>query len=261
MGSSLSCRRAGAVLGSARHDVVERDVDRPRPVRSSARAAGMGSTESQSTGSRTCTSAGSTAASPASPRAGSAVHWTVTAPLVKPGAEGDHRDVVADLHPALVDRLGERDRHRAAEVLPYRSRLTKIRSIGRSRPFATASMIRMLAWCGMNRSMSSGVRPDRRSTPGPWSPSSSSRTDTWRCPPSGRSARRGRWCRRRAVPSPRRPGARSCRPPAGRSSARCRAPHRARRSRSGRPPRPRRRRGCTCFGRCSRGSGSAAPRR
>ena len=50
----------------------------------------------------------------------------------------------------------------AADVFPYLSRLTNIFSIGRSRPFATASMIRMLAWCGMNRSMSSGVRPDRR---------------------------------------------------------------------------------------------------
>ena len=49
----------------------------------------------------------------------------------------------------------------AADVFPYLSRLTNIRSIGRSRPFATASMIRMLAWCGMNRSMSDGSRPDR----------------------------------------------------------------------------------------------------
>ena len=46
----------------------------------------------------------------------------------------------------------------AADVLPYLSRLTNILSIGRSRPLATASMIRMFAWCGMNRSMSLGLR-------------------------------------------------------------------------------------------------------
>ena len=50
----------------------------------------------------------------------------------------------------------------AADVLPYLSRLTNIFSIGRSRPLATASTIRMLAWWGMNRSMSDGSRPDFR---------------------------------------------------------------------------------------------------
>ena len=50
----------------------------------------------------------------------------------------------------------------AADVLPYLSRFTNIRSIGRSRPLATASMIRMFAWCGMNRAMSDGSSPDRR---------------------------------------------------------------------------------------------------
>ncbi len=54
-------------------------------------------------------------------------------------------------------------------MLPYRSTFTKTFSIGTSAYFAVASMIRMFAWCGMNRSMSSPVSPARSSA---WSAAS-----------------------------------------------------------------------------------------
>ena len=50
----------------------------------------------------------------------------------------------------------------AADVFPYLSRFTNIRSIGRPRPLATASTMRTFAWCGMNSAISSGSSPDRR---------------------------------------------------------------------------------------------------
>ena len=50
----------------------------------------------------------------------------------------------------------------AAEVLPYFWTFVYIRSIGRFRPFATASMMRTLAWCGMKSATSLGSRPDLR---------------------------------------------------------------------------------------------------
>ena len=77
----------------------------------------------------------------------------------EPGAERDDADVVADLDAAGIDGLGERERNRRGRRVPVPVEVTKIRSIERSRPFATASMILMLAWCGTNRSMSSAVRP------------------------------------------------------------------------------------------------------
>ena len=125
----------------------------------SARAGGIGSTESQSRGIRTRTSSGRTAASPCRPRAGSAVHSIATAPDVNPAPNA----TITILSPtatrpsltASASAIGTD----AAEVLPYLSRLTNMRSIGRSRPLATASMMRMFAWCGMNRSTSPGAIP------------------------------------------------------------------------------------------------------
>ena len=128
---------------------------------SSASASGIGSTESQSTGRRTETSSGWTAASPAMPRAGSAVHSIATAPEVKPAPKATMTMLSPTLTRPSLTASASAIGTDAAEVLPYLSRLTNIRSIGRSRPLATASMIRMFAWCGMNRSMSDGWRPDR----------------------------------------------------------------------------------------------------
>ena len=106
-------------------------------------------------------SSGRTAASPAMPRAGSAVHSMATAPDVKPApnATMTMRSPIL-MRPPLTASASAMGTD-AAEVFPYLSRFTNIRSIGRSRPLATASMIRMLAWCGMNRSMSDGCRPAR----------------------------------------------------------------------------------------------------
>src|SRR5690606_18770883 len=47
-------------------------------------------------------------------------------------------------------------------MLPYRSTLTKTFSMGMPAYRAVASMIRMLAWWGTNRSMSAPVMPARR---------------------------------------------------------------------------------------------------
>ena len=110
------------------------------------------------------TSSGRIAASPIRPRAGSAVHSIVTAPLVKPAPNA----TIVTLSPTLTRPSFTASARAigtdAAEVLPYLSRLMNILSIGRSRPFATASMIRTFAWCGMNRSTSAGCEagpPDR----------------------------------------------------------------------------------------------------
>src|SRR5256712_5033513 len=51
----------------------------------------------------------------------------------------------------------------AADVLPKRSTFTYTLSIGRPACFAVASMIRMLAWWGMRRSMSPAASPARAS--------------------------------------------------------------------------------------------------
>ena len=127
----------------------------------SARASGIGSTESQSTGDRTAMSSGATAASPAIPRAGSAVHWIVTAPEVKPAPKATMTIRSPTLTRPSLTASARAIGTDAADVFPYLSRFTNIRSIGRSSPLATASMIRMFAWCGMNRSMSEGSRPAR----------------------------------------------------------------------------------------------------
>ena len=82
-----------------------------------------------------------------------------TAPLVKPAPNATMTMwspiLTRPLSTASASAIGID----AAEVFPYWSRLTNIFSIGRSRPLATASMIRMFAWWGMNRSMSAAVRP------------------------------------------------------------------------------------------------------
>ena len=154
----------------------------------------------------------------AGPSAGSAVHCSVTAPDVKPAPNATMHEVVADLDAALRRRPR---RARAARTRPTCSRSgrgsTKIRSIGRSRPLATASMIRMFAWCGTNRSMSSGGEArllDRREGRG--GERLASRTGTSPCPPSG--------CSARAAPASRATGARPLRRRAPRSCTRPTAP-------------------------------------
>src|SRR5262249_49834550 len=111
-----------------------RGTSRPPGWRiSAARASGIGSTESQSTRSRPATSSGRTASSAVRPRAGSAVHWIVTAPLVNPAPNA----TIVTLSPtrtqpsltASARAIGTD----AADVFPYLSRLMNILSIGRSR--------------------------------------------------------------------------------------------------------------------------------
>ena len=102
------------------------------------------------------------AVSASAPRAGSAVHWIVTAPEVNPAPKATIVIRSPTLTRPSLTASAIAIGTDAAEVFPYRSTFVNIRSIGRSRPFATASMIRMFAWCGMNRLMSSGWRPDLR---------------------------------------------------------------------------------------------------
>ena len=206
VGSLLGIGRAPALTtlsvpagGALRLARARRRTGRARPgsgrARISARAGGIGSTESQSTGSRTPHVLGTDGV------VGAAAGGRVRRPLHRhgagrePGPERHEHDLVA--RPATRPSLTASARAigtDAAEVLPYLSRLTYSRSIGRSRPFATASMIRTLAWCGMIRSTSSwlpaGLRRPRRA---PSRRASGSRTGTSPCPPSGSCARRGRW--------------------------------------------------------------------
>ena len=120
----------------------------------------MGSTESQSTGRRTLIASGSIAAARA-PLAGSADHSIATAPEVKPAPKATKTIRSPTLMRPESTASARARGTDAAEVFPKRSTLTKIRSIGKPRPLATASMIRMLAWWGMTRSISSGWRPAR----------------------------------------------------------------------------------------------------
>ena len=105
------------VLGLAGHDVVERH-GRPARRRGSARSrSGIGSTESQSRGSRTVATGSTDAAR--WPHVGSAVHSSAMPPAGEPGAERHEHDLVADLDAARVDRLGQRDAAPTpADVLP-----------------------------------------------------------------------------------------------------------------------------------------------
>ena len=192
---------------------------------SSASASGIGSTESQSTGSRTVTSSGWTAASPAIPRAGSAVHSMVDRAGREAGPERDDDDVVADLDPALVDRLGQGDRHgrggRVAVLVEVDEHPVhrQVEALGDRLDDPDVGLVRdEQVDVGRLRGRPAGSTSARSS------PASGSRTGRSPCPPSGRSARRGRWSRPTAGSSPRRPAARSCRRPAARSSSRCRAP-------------------------------------
>ena len=84
----------------------------------SARAGGIGSTESQSTGARTVTSSGRTAASPTQPARGVGGPLHGDRARREPGAERDQHDLVADVHAPLVDGLGQRDRHRRGRGVP-----------------------------------------------------------------------------------------------------------------------------------------------
>ena len=201
-------------------------------------------------------SVGSTAASPAIPRAGSAVHSMARRRDVKPAPKATMHDVVADLDPALVDRLGQGDRHRRRrrvavpvevdEHLVHR----QVEALGDRLDDPDVGLVRdeQVDVGGLEAGLAGSARA-------PSSPASASRTGRSPCPPSGCSARRGRSSRPTAGSSRRRPAARSCRRPAARSSARCRARRPARPRPTGRPPRRRRRTGCRCCGRCSRGSG------
>ena len=93
---------------------------------------------------------------------GSAVHSRATAPLREAGAEGDEHDLVADLDAARVDRLGEGDADRGRRGVAVAVDVDE-HLVHRAcpSPLATDSMIRTLAWWGMNRSISSGVQPAR----------------------------------------------------------------------------------------------------
>ena len=152
--------------GRARRARRRRAARRPAPAGacSSASASGIGSTESQSTGRRTPTSSGSTRHRRRS-AGGSAVHSMATAPEVKPAPKATMTIWSPTLTRPSLTASASAIGTDAADVLPYLSRLTNILSIGRSRPLATDSMMRMLAWCGMNRSMSDGLQAgplDRR---------------------------------------------------------------------------------------------------
>ena len=259
-------RSADGVLRAlrfARDDVVERHVTGPgrRHELGEGRRDRVDRVPVDRGPHRTAT--GRTAASPASPRAGSAVHSNATAPDVKPAPKATHHDLVADL------RRGPRSpppRARSARTPPTCCRSGRgsrtSSSIGRSRPLATDSMMRMLAWCGMNRSISSGCQPglaDRR--------------QGRRRQRLGREAvgllalhadvvlaARDRLGRGRALRAAGRQPDHVGAVGVGRQlDAERRRPARPRPTA---PPRRRRRRtGCRCCGRCSRGSASAARRR
>ncbi len=153
------------------------------------------------------------------------------------GAEADLQGQVAALRLALSNMRSMASGMEAAEVFPVSA---MSRATG-SPPAASsgliiASVIRMLAWCGMNTSSSSALTPARRAPAGrPWpSPTTAQRKTV--CPSIVRSASPG------GGRSRRRPGLRladrlHCRRPTPRPSGRCPG------CRSGRrPPRPRRRR-------------------
>src|SRR6185503_19229451 len=82
----LRQRTSGCEAGSGSPGTTSSSGGLTAPGRaiSSASAGGIGSTESQSTGSRTWTSSGRIFSSASRPRAGSAVHSIVTAPEVNP---------------------------------------------------------------------------------------------------------------------------------------------------------------------------------
>ena len=229
---------------------------------SAASASGIGSTESQSTGSRIVTSArvdGGVAGDPAG-RVGGPLDGHGAAGEARP--EGDDDDVVADLDAALVDGLGQGDRHgrgrRVAVLVEVDEHPVhrQVEALGDRLDDPDVGLVRdeQVDVGGLEAGLPDRLRARCR-------PASASRTGTSPCPPSGRSARRGRWSRPMAGSSRRRRAARSCRRPAARSSSRCRVRRPARPRRRARPRRPRRRTGCRCCGPCSRGTGSAAPPR
>ena len=167
--------------------------------------------------SRTVTSSGRTAASPARPRAGSAVHSIATAPDVNPAPNATITILSPTVDAALVDRLGERDRHRrgrgvAVLVEVHEHPLHRqVEALGHRLDDPDVGLVRdeQVDVAGRDPRLADGRERGRRERPGREPVGLAG-------PPSGSCARRGRSSRATAGSSSRRRAARSCTRPAAR---------------------------------------------
>ncbi len=134
----------------------------------------------------------------------------------EPGAERDHHELVADLDAALVDGLGERDRHRRGRRVPVPVEVDEhplhrqVEALGHRLDDPDVGLVRDEQVDVARRRC-----PPCRRPPAPSRRASGSRTGRSPCPPCGSCARRGRSSRPTAGSSTRPPGSQIMYAPCG----------------------------------------------